>query len=326
MAIIAPLFSVVMPAYNREKYICHALSSVLAQTCADWECIVVDDGSADATRAIVRDFTAKDPRVRLIERTNGGPGAARNQGAAEATGKYLSFLDSDDVWTPYTLETYRDALEKAGWPEYLAGQLRPFSQDAEVRQWTREPMRADLFPDAIAACCDGAVVAGIGMTVVLADAFRRTGGFLQDRINAEDHDFTLRLGDCRGFAAVRAPVTVAYRRHDDQETSNQAKAVAGILRLIERERAGAYPGGVTRAIQRRGIIAAHARPVSLAALQAGEFRLSWQLYRATFVWQLKAGRWRFLAGFPLIFFRNALRRPTEPGYAPVPKAGSGPAL
>jgi glycosyltransferase involved in cell wall biosynthesis len=288
MANTAPLFSVVMPAYNREKYIGHALSSVLAQTCADWECIVVDDGSSDATRAVVREFASKDQRIRLIERANGGPGAARNHGATEATGKYLSFLDSDDVWTPYTLETYREALEQAGWPEYLSGHLRPFSQDAEVKHWVREPMQADVFPDAIAACRDGAVVAGVGMTVVLADAFRRAGGFLQDRINAEDHDFTLRLGDCRGFAAVRAPVTVAYRRHADQETSNQVKAVAGILRLMARERAGAYPGGVTRAIQRRGIIAAHARPVSLAALQAGEFRLAWQLYQATFAWQLQA--------------------------------------
>ena len=80
------------------------------------------------------------------------------------------------------------------------------------------------------------------MTVVSIEAFRRTGGFSETRINAEDHDFTLRLGDCRGFAAVRSPVTVGYRRHGDQETFSQDKAVAGILRLMERERIGAYPG------------------------------------------------------------------------------------
>src|SRR6267378_744209 len=147
-----PFFSVIMPAYNREKYIGDALGSVLAQSCADWECIVVDDGSADSTCAIVREFVAKEPRIRLIERANGGPGAARNQGATEARGKYLAFLDSDDLWMHCTLET-------------------------EVKHWTQEPLRADVFPDAIDACDHGAVSAGVGMTAVLADAFRRAGGF-----------------------------------------------------------------------------------------------------------------------------------------------------
>lgn len=148
-----------MPAYNRERYISSALNSVLAQTCSDWECIVVDDGSSDTTQAIVREFAAVEPRIRLIERSNGGPGAARNDGAKEAIGKYLAFLDSDDVWTNCTLETYRDALKQAGWPEYLAGQLRPFACETEVAQWIREPLRMVGFPDAIAACGQGAVVA-----------------------------------------------------------------------------------------------------------------------------------------------------------------------
>lgn len=300
-----PLFSVIMPAYNRERYIGAALDSVLAQTCSDWECIVVDDGSTDSTSTVVREVT--DHRVRLIQRPNGGPGAARNQGAASAKGQYLAFLDSDDLWMPYTLETYRGVLEQAGWPEYLAGQLQDFLQEADVKQWTKDPLRADAFPDALTACSEGAVVAGVGMTVVAAGAFWRTGGYLEDRLNAEDHDFTLRLGDCRGFATVRAPVTVGYRRHGDQETESQAKAVAGILRLIERERAGTYPGGPERAAQRHGIIATHARPVCLAALRSGESRLAWSLYRATFAWQLEARRLRFLAAFPLLALKSIAR-------------------
>lgn len=295
-----------MPAYNREKYVAAAINSVISQTFADWECVVVDDGSIDSTRDIVRRFTAGEPRIHLIERTNGGPGAARNQGASAARGKYLAFLDSDDLWMPYTLETYRSALERSGFPDYLAGQLKDFSLEADLGQWPREPMRADYFPDAIAACSDGAVVAGVGMTVVLADAFRRTGGYLEDRLNAEDHDFTLRLGDCRGFVAVRAPVTVGYRRHGEQETSSQDKAVEGILRLVDREKSGIYPGGKERSSQRRGIIASHARPVCLAALESGEFRLAWHLYMATLAWQLMAGRWRFLTGFVLLYASKAV--------------------
>lgn len=207
-----PLFSVIMPAYNRESYIGEALTSVLVQGFPDWECIVIDDGSIDYTPRIARSFVAKDNRFRLIERTNGGPGAARNQGAAEATGKYLAFLDSDDVWMSYALETYREALERAGWPEFLAGQIRNFSSYEEPAHWPREPLRTDMFKDALEGCSRGKVTAGVPMTVVAAEAFRRVGGFLEDRLNAEDQDLTLRLGECHGFVAVRAPVTVAYRK------------------------------------------------------------------------------------------------------------------
>ena len=287
-----PLFSVIIPAFNREKFVGAALCSVAAQTFTDWECLVVDDGSTDGTRfstqmiiGLLKSLAEKEktkmPDIRLIKQVNGGPGAARNTGAAEAKGKYLAFLDSDDLWMPWTLETYREALEQAGWPEYLAGTLRLFSNEAEVAPWPREPLRIETYPDA-------------------AEAFRRAGGFLTDRLNAEDHDLTLRLSNCRGLVAVRAPVTVAYRQHGDQETGSQTKAMAGMMRLVARERAGFYSGGSALAGRRRAIIAAHARPACLTALKAKEFRLAWRLYVATFFWQLAAGRGRFLAAFPLL--------------------------
>lgn len=208
-----PLFSVIMPAYNRASYIGESLTSVMIQGFPDWECIVIDDGSRDCTPEIARAFVERDNRFRLIERVNGGPGAARNQGAAAATGRYLAFLDSDDVWMEYALETYRDALEQAGWPEFLAAQIQTFSSYEEPAQWVRQPLQIDLFPDALDGCSRGGVTAGVPMTVVSAEAFRSIGGFLEDCLNSEDHDLTLRLGDCRGFVAVRAPATVAYRQN-----------------------------------------------------------------------------------------------------------------
>lgn len=296
----APLFSIVIPAYNREKFVGAALRSVMAQSCVDWECIVVDDGSRDGTCAAVREFAAQEPRIRLLVQANGGPGAARNTGAAAAKGRYLAFLDSDDLWMPWTLETYREVLRQADWPEYLAGTLRLFAEDAQTADWIKEPLRIAVYKDATAACAHGGVVAGVPMTVVSADVFRRIGGFLEDRLNAEDHDLTLRCGDCRGFAFVAAPVAVAYRQHGDQETAGQAKAMAGMMRLVARERAGDYPGGPARAGERRRIIAAHARPACLTAVRAGEPMAAWRLYKATFFWQLAARRWRFLAGFWLV--------------------------
>jgi glycosyltransferase involved in cell wall biosynthesis len=206
-----PLFSVIMPVYNRERLVGRSIKSVLAQTFSDWEMIVVDDGSTDWTRNKVQSFS--DSRIKLIRQENKGPGAARNLAASLANGKYLAFLDSDDLWMPYTLETYAAALEQAKWPEYLAGTALTFSRDEELQQWPdREPMRIDLFKDALEACADGEVLAGVPMSVISAEAFRCVDGFLEDRLNAEDHDLTLRLGECKGFVAVRAPVTVAYRQ------------------------------------------------------------------------------------------------------------------
>lgn len=98
--------SVIIPVYNAERYIAQCLDSVLAQTLRDIEIICVDDGSTDGSVAILKRYAARDSRLRLIRQKNAGAGAARNQGLREATGEYLSFLDSDDFFEP-------DMLEKA---------------------------------------------------------------------------------------------------------------------------------------------------------------------------------------------------------------------
>ena len=95
--------SVIMPAYNRETTIAAAIRSVLTQTHANFELIVVDDGSTDATREIVRELAA-DPRVTLVEGTHGGVSAARNLGLEQASGELVAYLDSDNRWNGWFLE------------------------------------------------------------------------------------------------------------------------------------------------------------------------------------------------------------------------------
>ena len=95
-------FSVVIPAYNREKEIAKSIRSVLNQTFPDFEIIVVDDGSTDKTCEVVQSI--KDNRIRCIRKENAGASSARNTGIAEAKGLYVSFLDSDDEWLPTMLE------------------------------------------------------------------------------------------------------------------------------------------------------------------------------------------------------------------------------
>lgn len=96
-----PEVSIVMPVYNGEWFIAESIGSVISQGFENWELIVSDDGSTDATRDIVGDFVSRDPRVRIITGDgNTGPGAARNRALTVATGRWIAYLDSDDLWLP----------------------------------------------------------------------------------------------------------------------------------------------------------------------------------------------------------------------------------
>lgn len=106
--------SVIIPAYNAAGYIGRTLQSLRAQSFADFEAIVVDDGSKDDTAEVVRRIAETDPRVRLIRQANAGVAAARNRAVAEARGRYIANLDADDMWRPTFLERTVGALEAAG--------------------------------------------------------------------------------------------------------------------------------------------------------------------------------------------------------------------
>jgi len=96
-----PLISVIIPTFNRAHCINLAIESVFTQTISNWELIIVDDGSTDRTPEVLAKYGDK---IRAIRQTNSGPSAARNLGARSATGDFLAFLDSDDMWLPQKLE------------------------------------------------------------------------------------------------------------------------------------------------------------------------------------------------------------------------------
>ncbi|MDR1712878.1 MAG: glycosyltransferase [Coriobacteriales bacterium] len=100
-----PKVSVIIPVYNVERYLRECLDSVVEQTLSDIEIICVDDGSTDSSAAILAEYAAKDSRIRIISKGNGGLSSARNAGMEAAIGEYLSFLDSDDYYLSNTLES-----------------------------------------------------------------------------------------------------------------------------------------------------------------------------------------------------------------------------
>jgi hypothetical protein len=108
--LVRPQISVVIPLYNKQDEIERCLRSVMAQTLADFEVVIVDDGSTDASAAKAGEFT--DPRVRLIRQVNGGLAAARNRGIAEASGEWVAFLDADDTWRPEHLAQIAGLTER----------------------------------------------------------------------------------------------------------------------------------------------------------------------------------------------------------------------
>ena len=115
-------FSVVIPAYNVADYLEKCVASVRAQTCADWEVLLVDDGSTDGVTGKLCDVLGQgDDRFRVIHQENGGMGTARNTGMEAARGEYLVFLDSDDYLAPHMLETLRQRIEATHCDVYTFG-------------------------------------------------------------------------------------------------------------------------------------------------------------------------------------------------------------
>src|SRR5262245_4518179 len=98
-----PLASVIIPAYNAERFLRQAVESALAQSYPNVEVLVIDDGSTDGTRQLADELAKADGRLRVITQQNAGVGAARNRGIAEARGKYIAPLDADDFWYPEKL-------------------------------------------------------------------------------------------------------------------------------------------------------------------------------------------------------------------------------
>lgn len=110
----SPKISIISTVYNTEAYLPRCVESILAQTFPDFELLLVDDGSSDASGALCDEWAAADPRIRVFHQPNGGPANARNKGLDNARGAYIGFVDSDDVIEPTMFETLYRAVQAPG--------------------------------------------------------------------------------------------------------------------------------------------------------------------------------------------------------------------
>jgi hypothetical protein len=298
-----PLFSVIIPTYNRAAFLREALGSVTAQTFTDYEVIVVDDGSTDETAEVVADFGHK---VQFLSQANQGPGAARNLGAQDARGEYLAFLDSDDLWFPWTLETYWQALSRPDRPSWVAGKGYKFEQVGQLHSIPKAEVVLVPYRDYLAAAPE-ALWIGTCAVGVRHTAFQEVGGFTAGHVNGEDSDLWLKLGCAPGFVNITSPTVFAYRQHGPSAVMDNARTYRGMLHLIQQERNSAYPGGNARTRDRLAILCRHVRPASVGMVKKQDFALAWSCYRSTFRWNLQLLRFKYLIGLPAVLVAGWLK-------------------
>jgi len=200
-----PPVSVVLPTYERAGLVGRAIDSVLAQTFADFELVVVDDASGDDTPDVVCGYD--DDRVEYVRHeTNRHVSAARNTGIERADGRYVAFLDDDDEWLPTKLEKQVALLEGAPERVGLAYCWMDYVDGEEVMEEYRPTLRGEIFERALA----GQPIGGCSTLLVRASAIEAVGGFDEDLPRGNDGDFIRRV--CREYHVDYVPeVLVRYR-------------------------------------------------------------------------------------------------------------------
>ena len=147
------LFSIIVPVYNVEKYLNKCVDSILCQTCADFELILVDDGSSDNSPIICDEYTKKDNRVKVIHKENGGQTSARNAGLEIALGEYVVFIDSDDWVSENYLELFEKAIKEHGVDVVCCGMVKVSEEEQQAvplnfryGYYDRKAMENEIFP------------------------------------------------------------------------------------------------------------------------------------------------------------------------------------
>jgi hypothetical protein len=285
-----------MTAYNHEQYIGTAIASVLASTFADFELLVVDDGSQDQTLAIARHYARTDRRMRVwTNATNLGDYPNRNKAASYATGRYLKYLDADDLLYPQSLATfvlYMDHHPEAalGISSYVVAHTSPF------------PLH---FPPGAAFhyhfFTQGFLDCGPSGTIIRRETFAAQGGFSGKRI-VGDTELWMKIAAAHPVIIV-PPGLFFWRQHTGQEsTAGEQRDVFLALTLPMIQEALQYPGVQLTAAEKQQVLGYFrrltARKLLQRAVRSRQVKEAWTLYQRlplswANLWHAVAGpRWR----------------------------------
>ena len=243
------LVSVIVPVYNADATLRRALDSVLAQTHARHEVLVVDDCSRDASWSTIRDYALADARVRPLRLArNSGVAAARNAGLRETSGDRVVFLDADDRLLPTALEVGAAALERRPQVAFVSGASRDIGDDGAVLPGKRQPLvTQDHYPRLLEDCF---IWSGSSI-VYRRTALETVGGFDESLSAGDDYDLYLRLA--RRFPVFcHETVVTEYRRHGTNTTRDPGVVLDSQLDVLRRQRSSVRDRR-EREARRRGI-------------------------------------------------------------------------
>jgi glycosyltransferase involved in cell wall biosynthesis len=209
---MAPLVSVIIPTYNREKIITRAIDSVFAQTYQDFEIIVLDDGSQDNTKAVVEGYGTK---VHYFYQNNKGIAGARNAGMHQAAGEYIAFLDSDDYWLPGKLERQMALFSEH--PEYgmAACQCGSVQIDGTYREKNRPGKSGWILYDLF-----NKNFIRTSSAVITRTCLEKVGGFDEALREGEEYDYWLRIAAEFAVGFINEPLTVYVDNTDGMSTDS----------------------------------------------------------------------------------------------------------
>jgi glycosyltransferase involved in cell wall biosynthesis len=219
---MSPQVSVVIPVFNRPEAVSRAIASVLAQTFQDFEIIVVDDASTDATATTVA--AIGDPRIMLIrhEQRRGG-GAARNSGIRASRGPYVAFLDSDDEWLPTKLQKQLDLFQTSPIRPALlyAGVERVLPNGVVTKDTPRK------YDDLARKLLTDNVIGGASVAIVRREVLEQVGGFDEDLSAGQDVDLWLKICELSAATFVPEVLVRVWESSDDRITTNPEALIKG---------------------------------------------------------------------------------------------------
>ena len=223
------LVSVIVPVYNREKFVSETIESILSQSYEPIEIILINDGSTDRSSTIINYYKNRHPnKIRVINQENQGQINARNNGIKEATGDYIAFLDSDDLWLPEKLEKQIPLFEKDIGLVYSGVEIIDH-EGTPMRQENPETAFAqDIFPDLIVKNR----MTG-GTVVVTKEALDKVGIFSTDLQAGESWELWLRIS--KVYRASRIGISLTrYRIHESNMSKDQDLMLQAKLKIMRK--------------------------------------------------------------------------------------------
>jgi glycosyltransferase involved in cell wall biosynthesis len=206
-------FSIIIPAYNRKRFLEKAIDSVLSQTIPAFELIIVDDGSTDGTKDIV--LSRQDHRIKYLYQNNRGVSSARNKGLREATGNFIAFLDSDDWWAREKLKKAVTYIHKYPGIKIFHTEETWFKNGQFLKQMAKHRKPTGwVYTDALPLCC-----ISISTAVINRSVFNDIGYFDESLEACEDYDFWLRATNKYEVKLIPEALTLKDGGRPDQLSS-----------------------------------------------------------------------------------------------------------